>query len=129
MKTEITKYNYEKVIDLLNDIAAGSNYATKNANFYGVTSITAELGHNFNSDPELEAGYDGGGEDYICIKFNFEGGGEACISFRPDEEHCEVTKEMDDLWIFHIEPIPDYVAREKDMLDYKLKEYEEYMKS
>ncbi|MGE5633375.1 MAG: hypothetical protein ACM3TR_20110 [Caulobacteraceae bacterium] len=127
MRIDLTKYNQEKVMEMFKD-TKGINFAVGNAYYSDVMRIEVESGHMMYGDPDPEVGYDGGGEDYIDIKFNFEGGGIACVSFCPDSEHCEITKEMDDLWVFRIEPIPDYVAREKDMLDYKLKEYEEYMK-
>lgn len=127
MRFDLTKFNLEEIAEMFKDTKMIS-FAVGNANFYGVTSITAESGHNFDADPDLEVGYDGGGEDYICIRFKFEGGGEACVNLCPDSEHCEITKELNDLWIFRIEPIPEYVDREKEFLDYKLKEYEKYIK-
>lgn len=127
MRFDLTKFNLEEIAGVFKD-TKGISFAVGNASYYGVTSITAESGHNSDADPNPEVGYDGGGEDYIDIEFQFEGGGKASVSFCPDKEHCEVTKEMNDLWIFRIESIPDYVAREKDMLEYKLKEYGEYIK-
>lgn len=127
MRIDLTKYNQEKVMEMFKD-TKGINFAVGNAHYSGVTSVTVEMNHILDGDP-IPGEWDGGGEDQIDIIFHFGESGQASVIFRPDSEHCEVTKEMDDLWVFRIESIPDYVAREKDILDYKLKEYEEYMKN
>ncbi len=120
---ELSKYNTDKVKKVLGGVQ-GKNIMVNDTWLHGVASIDVTECETFDSDPE--EGYDGGKRDLINIAFNFENGNVA-HSFCPDEEHCEIRFETDELWIFSIEDIKQYIERKQGELAFQLKEYEEYI--
>lgn len=125
MNFNLRKYNIDKVKKALEGVR-GKSVMINNTSLYGVVSIDITESEMYDGDPIPEEGYDGGKTDYINLAFNFENGS-AAHSFRPDEEHCEIIFETEELWIIQIEDLKVYIERKKFDLDFQLKEYEEYM--
>lgn len=125
MRFDLRKYNIDEVKKALEGVR-GKSVMVNDTNLLGVTSIDIEETEIYDGDPIPEEGYDGCKQDFIDIIFNFENGS-AVHSFCPDEEHCQIIFETDDLWIIQIEDIKKYIERKRHSLDFQLKEYEEYM--
>jgi len=125
MNFELRKYNIDKVKKALEGVH-GKNIMINDTWLHGVVSIDIEASESYDGDPIPEEGYDGGKRELIDITFNFENG-RVSHSFCPDEQHCEIMFETDELWIIRIENLKQYIEREKSDLDFQLKEYEKYM--
>lgn len=123
MNFELHKHNIDKVQKVLEGVQ-GKNIMINDIWLKGVVSIEITESEVYDGDPEED--FDGGKTDYIDLTFNFENG-KASHNFCPDNEHCEITFETDELWIIKIEDLKKYIERQKSDLDWKLKEYQEYM--
>lgn len=126
MKNELTKWSFDKALKNLGDLT-GKSIMIGDTHLIGVTSIEFEEEVICDSDPDESIGYDGGKQDYIRIIFHI-GDGKVSHSYCPNIEICHYWHELDDLICFSIESIPEFVKRQKFDLDFKLSEYEEYMK-
>lgn len=125
MNFDLRKYNIDKVKKALEGVQ-GKNIMVNDTWLHGVVSIDITESEMYDGDPIPEAGFDGGKRDLIDITFNFESG-KVSHSFCPDEEHCEIIFETDDLWIIQIKGLKEYIEQKKFDLDFQLKEYEKYM--
>ena len=124
MRNELTKFNIDKSMKILEDIA-GKSIMIGKISLYSVVSIDIEENTAYDGDPIPEENYDGGKHDYINLRFKFENG-EAAHSFCPDVEVCHFWHETDDLLIFEIQTIPVYVEKEKFDLDFRLEQYRKF---
>lgn len=125
MNFELKKHSIDKVKKALEGVQ-GKNITINDTWLHGVVSIGIEEEVMYDGDPIPEQDYDGGKTEYIELVFNLENG-KVTRSFCPDNEHCEITFETDDLWIIRIEDLKQYIERKKFDLDWQLKEYEQYM--
>jgi len=126
MKFELTKWNKGKAINVLGDLT-GKSIMIDDVWISGVASINIEEDAVYDSDPIPEEGYDGGKRDEIIIIFNFQNG-KVSTRFCPDMQICHFWHETDSLVCFSIKKIPDYIKDEKFDLDFRLKQYEEFVK-
>lgn len=125
MVYELTKYNIDVVKKALEDVNGKAVYIN-DVGLYGVKSIDIETSVMYDGDPDPETGYDGGKRDMIDLTFNFEKGS-AKHSFCPDTEHCGISFETDDLWIFNILDLKKYIENQMFELNYRLGEYDKFM--
>ena len=124
MDFDLRKYNIDRVKKALEGVK-GNSVMINDTCLHGVISIDITESEMYDGDPVPEEGYDGGKTELIVLTFNFENG-KAVHDFCPDVKHCEISFETDDLWIFQIEDLKQYIERKKFDLDFQLKEYEEY---
>jgi hypothetical protein len=125
MRNELTKYNIDKALKALEEIK-GKDIMLNETCLYDVASIEIEESEMYDSDPDPSINYDGGKRDLIILRFSFENG-KAVYSYCPDEQVCHYWDETPDLLCFRIESIPAFVESERFDLDFRLKQYEEYM--
>lgn len=122
MHFELSRYNIDKVKKALEGVS-GKSVMINDTNLFGVVSI--DISECKVHDDDIIRG-DGGERDLIDITFNFENG-RAAHSFCPDEEHCEIIFETDDLRIIQIEDMGKYIERKQFDLNFQLEEYNRHM--
>jgi hypothetical protein len=122
IKMDVSEYNFEKVSELFKDASGYDFTIGKNCYYYGVKSVTAELKHKERKKTgSIVEGKDSG-NSRIFFTFHFPEG-QAIVSFYPSEEHCELVQDFTGSVRFIIEPIPQYLARQRNKLNYEFEEY------
>ena len=125
MRFELSKHNIDKVKKVLEGVC-GKTVMINDTNLLGVVSIDITEGEVCDSALISGIEQDGSKRDLIEIIFTFENG-RAVHSFYPDEEHCEIIFEADDIWIIEIKDLLQYIEQKKLDLDFQLGEYNKYI--
>lgn len=126
MDFEIRLWNTEGAAEVINKLLSGRSISLDEAILDGVEKVTIEKGEIMDSDPCPEEGYDGGLRDMLTLRFKMKGGGTVVRFFEPINTACVVHLEADDLLIITFRPLHEHVKWEKEHLDERLKENEDF---